>query len=196
MLGKEFLAAGRNHKREIPDIFTDENTSMFHERFNLSLLCGAFYWTISIALENIKVTFSCWAIIWINDYLIHYNDIIMGEMASQITSLAIVYSAVKTGVDQRKHQNFTSLAFMRVIHRWPVNYPHKWPVTRKMFPFDDVIMPPEQMDSVSEYGRCYDNHYEKCIYHNFRYIVYRSLDNTYCKPMVHTPVAAKNITSV
>ena len=29
---------------------------------------------------------------------------------------------------------------MRVIHRWPVNSPHKWPVTRKMFPFDDIIM--------------------------------------------------------
>ena len=27
------------------------------------------------------------------------------------------------------------------IHRRPVNSPHKWPVTRKMFPFDDVIMP-------------------------------------------------------
>ena len=33
-----------------------------------------------------------------------------------------------------------SLAFVRGIHRWPVNSPHKWPVTRKMFPFDDVIM--------------------------------------------------------
>ena len=29
---------------------------------------------------------------------------------------------------------------VRGIHRWPVNFPHKWPVTRKMFPFDDVIM--------------------------------------------------------
>ena len=29
---------------------------------------------------------------------------------------------------------------MRGIHRWPVNSPHKGPVTRKMFPFDDVIM--------------------------------------------------------
>ena len=26
------------------------------------------------------------------------------------------------------------------IHRWPVNSPHKGTVTRKMFPFDDVIM--------------------------------------------------------
>ena len=33
-----------------------------------------------------------------------------------------------------------SLAFVRGIHWWLVNSPHKWPVTRKMFPFDDVIM--------------------------------------------------------
>ena len=33
-----------------------------------------------------------------------------------------------------------SLAFVRAIHRWPVNSRHKWPVTRKMFPFDDAIM--------------------------------------------------------
>ena len=26
------------------------------------------------------------------------------------------------------------------IHRGPINSPHKWPVTRKMFPFHDVIM--------------------------------------------------------
>ena len=42
--------------------------------------------------------------------------------------------------DQRKHQSPASLAFVREIHRGPVNFPHKWPVTRKMFPFDDVIM--------------------------------------------------------
>ena len=41
---------------------------------------------------------------------------------------------------QRKHQSFVSLAFVRGIHRWPVNSPHKGPVTRKMFPFDDVII--------------------------------------------------------
>ena len=33
--------------------------------------------------------------------------------------------------------------FVREIHRWPVDSPHKWPVTRKMFPFDDVIMDTE-----------------------------------------------------
>ena len=70
----------------------------------------------------------------------HYGDVIMGVLASQVTSLTIVYSTVNSGEDQRKHQSFASLAFVRGIHRWPVNSPHKWPVTRKMFPFDDVIM--------------------------------------------------------
>ena len=64
----------------------------------------------------------------------------MGAMASQITSLTIVYSTVRSGPDQRKHQGPASLAFVWGIHRRPVNSPHKWPVTRKIFPFDDVIM--------------------------------------------------------
>ena len=64
----------------------------------------------------------------------------MGAIASQITSLPVVYSIVHSGADQRKHQSSASLAFVRGIHRWPVNSLHKWPVTRKMFPFDDVIM--------------------------------------------------------
>ena len=51
-----------------------------------------------------------------------------------------LYSTVYSGIDQRKHQSSASLAFVQVIHRWPVNSPHKWPVTQKMFPFDDVIM--------------------------------------------------------
>ena len=73
----------------------------------------------------------------------HYNDVIMGAVASQITSLTIVYSIVYSGADQRKHQSSASLAFVWGIHRGPVNSPHKWPVTRKMSPFDDVIMRPQ-----------------------------------------------------
>ena len=67
----------------------------------------------------------------------HYSDVIMGAMASQITCVSIVCSS---GGDQRKHQSIASLAFVRGIHRWLVVSPHKGPVTRKMFPFDDVIM--------------------------------------------------------
>ena len=75
----------------------------------------------------------------------HYCDVIMGPMASQITSLTIVHSAVYAGADQRKHQSSASLAFVRGIHRGPVNSPHKWSVTRKMFPFNDVIMNIKQL---------------------------------------------------
>ena len=76
--------------------------------------------------------------VWVAAF--HYSDVIMGATASQITSLTIVFSAVYSDADQRKHQSSTSPAFVRGIHRGLVNSPHKWPVTRKMFPFDDVIM--------------------------------------------------------
>ena len=70
----------------------------------------------------------------------HYGDVIMDSIASQITSLMIVYSTDYSDADQRKHQSSASLAFVRGIHRGPVNSPHKWPVKRKIFLFDDVIM--------------------------------------------------------
>ena len=70
----------------------------------------------------------------------HYIDVMMVRMASQITSLMTIYSTVYSGVDQRKHQSSTSLAFVWGIHCWSVNFLHKLPVTRKMFPFDDIIM--------------------------------------------------------
>ena len=72
--------------------------------------------------------------------IIHYNNVIMGVMASQITGLTIVYPIVYSGTVERIHQSSASLAFMRRIHRWPVNFPHKGLVTQKMFPFDYVII--------------------------------------------------------
>ena len=69
-----------------------------------------------------------------NSHFDHYNDVIMGTMASQITSLALVYLTIYSGADQRNHQSSASLAFVRG------DSPHKWPLMRKMFPFDDIIM--------------------------------------------------------
>ena len=69
----------------------------------------------------------------------HYGDVIMSAMASQITSLTILCSAVYSGVDRRKHQSSASLAFVRGIHQSLVNSLHKGPVTRKMLSFDGVI---------------------------------------------------------
>ena len=51
----------------------------------------------------------------------HYYNVIMGAMVYQIASLTIVYITVYSGADQRKHQSSVSLAFVRGIHREPVN---------------------------------------------------------------------------
>ena len=75
----------------------------------------------------------------------------MSAIASQITSLTIVYSTVYSDADQRQHQSSASLAFVWGIHRGPVNFLHKWPVTRKMFPFDDVIMFTLRLNHISAF---------------------------------------------
>ena len=62
----------------------------------------------------------------------NYSDVIMSAVVSQITGVSIVCSTVCSGAEE----NIKALW----IHRWPVDSPHKGPVTRKMFPFDDVIM--------------------------------------------------------
>ena len=100
-------------------------------------------YTISHNIEITGWTFNCragliWSLFCGSDC--HYNDVIMRAMASQINSPTIVYSTVYSGVNQRKHESSVSLAFVRGIQRGPVNFPHKVPVTRKMFPFDNVTM--------------------------------------------------------
>ena len=62
----------------------------------------------------------------------------MGVMASQITHRKIVYETVFSDTDQRKYQS--SASHVRIIHRWPVNSPHKGLVAREMFPYDDAII--------------------------------------------------------
>ena len=84
----------------------------------------------------------------------HYNDVVMGAIACQITSLTSVYSTVYSGVDQWKHRSSASLACVRGIHRRSVNSPHKLPVTRKMFPFDDVIMQRDKKSQTAWLLKC------------------------------------------
>ena len=85
-----------------------------------------FYCFIKKRFHTILYHFKCL-------YSYHCSDVIMGAIASQTTSITIIYSTVYSGADQRKPQSSASLAFVRGIHRWPVNSTHKGPVTRKMF---------------------------------------------------------------
>ena len=107
-------------------------------------------------------------LMWCHRQISHYSDVKMGAMASQITSLTIVYSTVYSGADQRKHQSSASLAFVWGIHRSPVNSPYKWPVTRKMFPFNDVIMQKQQARKVHVY--CYIRNLISFILCYIRYV--------------------------
>ena len=76
-------------------------------------------------------------------------------VASQITGVSIVWPTDGSDADQRKHQSSASLAFVREIHRWPVNSPYKGLVTRKLFPFDDIVMFSDDMITVSNNERHY-----------------------------------------
>ena len=75
-----------------------------------------------------------------NNEIIYYNDAIMSAMASQIIGVSNVCSTFCSVVNQRKHPISASLTFVRGIHRSPVDSPHKGTVTRKTFPFNNVII--------------------------------------------------------
>ena len=63
----------------------------------------------------------------------------MSMMASQITSLTIVYSTIYSATDQRKHQSSASMTFSEGNSPVTGEFLHKGPVTLKMFPFDDFV---------------------------------------------------------
>ena len=97
---------------------------------------------------------------------LHYCLLVLGMLqqlvVSQITSLTIVYSIIDSGTDERKHKSSASLAFVRGIHQWPVNSPHKGPAMRKMFPIDDAIM--KQWSLCPDFISHYKNLHDICIY--------------------------------
>ena len=70
----------------------------------------------------------------------HYTDVIITTIASQITSFTLVYLIVYSGADKKKTSKLCVTSHCAGKSPGPVNSPHKWPVTRKMFPFDDYIM--------------------------------------------------------
>ena len=125
-------------------------------------------WTYSWLLKYIldARTNTCSIGIW------HYSDVIMGTIASQITSVSIVYLTVSTDIVQRKHQSYASLAFVRGIHRGPVNSTHKWPIRRKMFPFQIMTIWPFCMQKITfgDPETSYSSHYPICqsIYRDLR----------------------------
>ena len=121
--------------------------SRFYTFYTDICLCGcAFVCSLSIQSctyrrlinHQISADSSTKWVVTVDDYILlfHYIDFIMSALPSQITCVSIVCSAVCLGADQINHQSSASLAFVRGIHRRPVDSPHKGPVARKRFPFD------------------------------------------------------------
>ena len=112
----------------------EQNISRINsDRPSLQIPQFAFHISRNIPFRTEICTFLFWNVLCGIWERYHYYDVIMSTMAYQITRLASVYLTIYSGADQRKHQSSAALAFVRGIHRWPVNSPHKGPVTRKMF---------------------------------------------------------------
>ena len=78
--------------------------------------------SLSLIVKEIQERYREWCMDWSGELFtrecyFHHSDVIMDVIASQITSLTIVYSTVYSSVDQRKCQSSASLAFVRRIHR-------------------------------------------------------------------------------
>ena len=95
-------------------------------------------------------------------------------MTSQITSVSVVCSTVCSRTDQRKHQSSAWLAFVRRIHRSPADSPHKGPVARETFPFDDVIMHLNRATIMSQVHVCQNTSIQYCILSIFVQMVYNA----------------------
>ena len=100
--------------------------------YNMLTSCWQLYckanrsWAKENTIQQIK-TFTADILFW------HRRDIIMSTVASQITGVSIVCLTACSGAEQRKYQSSAWLAFVRGIHRWPVDSPHKGPVTQKNY---------------------------------------------------------------
>ena len=68
----------------------------------------------------------------------HWSDVTMSAMVSQITGIWTVCSVVcSLTLKSKKTSKLGVIGFVRGNHQWPVDFPHKGPITRKMFPFDE-----------------------------------------------------------
>ena len=131
-------------------IFVDCITCRFDTIIGTNIHCNIKHFSSANLVNFYIIVFRKFYVISIFKFL-HYSDVELSAMASRNTGVSIVYSTVCSGADQRQHQSSASLAFVRKIHRLPMNSPHKGPVTRKMFLFDDVIMLSEKNGNIIFY---------------------------------------------
>ena len=116
----------------------------------------------------------------------HCNDFRIGAMASQITGVSIVWSTVCSGAEQQQQQQK-----IKAPRHWgeSMDSNNKGPVTRRMLPFDDVIMvitvPADVVQNLS------------CLHHNisaYRWFCVTLLDLTTSSQVAD--MSSRNITTL
>ena len=135
MYVKDILCEISKGNFEIPHKISEPYIEKFHFLYKIEILRALRFKRSEVFLKRPLVCYQLFHhFMQYSGGSVHYSDVIMDAIASQITSLTIVYSTVYSGSDQRKHQSSASLAFVRGIRRWPVNSSHKGPVMRKKVP--------------------------------------------------------------
>ena len=106
---------------------------------------------------------------------------------------SIVCATVCLSWHQRKHQSPRSWPFVRGMRRSPVNSPQKGPVTRKMFPYDDVIMIRHYYDRCWCFTDCcilgiHSN--SRCFHSKAQFIIYNAMGMLFCGERIYTAMAS------
>ena len=115
----------------------------FSMRFGSSLNIKTVFPCMMFCVITIRRSWDCImfmkAIHWlVRLRLYHYTEVIMGDGVPNHQP----HHCLLTRLFGRRSTKISKLLVHGLYggHRWSMNSPHKWPVTRKMFPFDDVIM--------------------------------------------------------
>ena len=87
-------------------------------------LCGSYRWYLSLRITTPFITMISWSARWR-----------LKSPASLLLTQPFIQVQIKENTQASRHW-----LFVWGIHRGPVNFPHNGPVTRKMLPFDDVII--------------------------------------------------------
>ena len=133
-----YVLLSKRYPERASEHFNESARSNYLE--NLFEMKSSTWQLFAVTPHFIEWGFFHWRSSFCSGYGQHCIDVIMTRMASQITSLTIVYSTVYSGADKKKTSKLRVTGLCVGNSPGPVNSPHKGPVTRKMIPFDDVIM--------------------------------------------------------
>ena len=102
---------------------------------SLHITLVAIVWLLAHSPSKVKSLKPIW-------WLYHYSDVIMGSLATPITSLTLIHSTVYSTRRSKKASKLRVTGLCAGTSTETGEFPSQMPVSQKMFPFDDAIMTP------------------------------------------------------